>query len=353
MGDRTQGASWNRRDVSNQSHHFVTIVIPALNEEAHITTCVTTLIKQMDDFDGEVMVVDGGSSDFTRNIVLELMLMHPRLRLIDNNKKLQSAACNMAANLADPRATVLLRADAHALYPDNFVKLCLHALQASGATSVVVPMHTIGHTGFQRAVASAQNSRLGNGGSTHRNGGISDFIDHGHHAAFSLAFFHRIGGYNENFSHNEDAELDFRANRMGGRVWMCREAAITYIPRSTPVALTRQYLRHGAGRARTLLLHSIRPRPRQLAPLAVFVTMVSCIVMAPIFPFILTIPLVYILICIGWGFLVAIGENDKWLMAMGPAAIIMHLSWAIGFLREAVWQGIQKKSMVQPRDITI
>lgn len=339
--------------MSKQSRSFVTIVIPTLNEEAHIAACVTTLIKQLNDYDGEVLVIDGGSNDSTRNIVTSLMKIHPELRLIDNPKRLQSAACNMAARLADPRATVLLRADAHALYPDNFVSLCLRALQASEATSVVVPMRTIGLTGFQRAVAAAQNSKLGNGGSAHRIGGVSGFVDHGHHAAFDLKFFLKVGGYNEQFSHNEDAELDFRSNLMGGRVWMCREAAITYIPRSTPSGLIRQYFNHGAGRARTLLLHGIRPRLRQMAPVAVLMATAFCIAMSPIFPLVLAIPLFYALACAGWGLMVTIHSKDRWLLAMGPAAIIMHLGWAIGFLRETVSLSIQKKSLMHSQNIAI
>lgn len=339
--------------MSNQTPIFVTVAIPVLNEEAHIAMCVTTLMKQMDGYDGEVMVLDGGSKDCTRSIIIDLMQTYPKLRLIDNPKRLQSAACNMAARLADPRATVMVRADAHALYPDNFISLCICALKDTKATSVVVPMRTRGCNGFQRAVAAAQNSKLGNGGSAHRSDGMSTFVDHGHHAAFDLMFFHKIGGYNESFSHNEDAELDLRANRMGGRVWMCREATIIYIPRSTPSELIRQYLRHGAGRARTLLLHGVRPRLRQLAPVVMLMVIMSCVVMAPIFPFILAVPLAYILVCIGWGLMATFRHKDKWVLAMGLAAIIMHLGWAIGFLREVVLQSIQKKLMTRRLDIKI
>ena len=36
----------------------------------------------------------------------------------------------------------------------------------------------------------------------------SGYVDHGHHAAFRAASFKAIGGYDETFSHNEDAEFD-------------------------------------------------------------------------------------------------------------------------------------------------
>ena len=129
---------------------------------------------------------------------------------------------------------MLLRADAHADYPPGFVAAVTEALAQPGVTSVVVPMRTVGVTPFQRAVAAAQNSRLGNGGSAHRGGGgPSGPVEHGHHAAFDRDAFLRLGGYDERFTHNEDAEHDVRATRAGGLVWMCREAPVTYFPRAT------------------------------------------------------------------------------------------------------------------------
>ena len=71
-------------------------------------------------------------------------------------------------------------------------------------------MRTKGTGLFQKATALAQNSRLGNGGSQHREGGAGRWTDHGHHALMRLDAFRAVGGYDETFSHNEDAELDYR-----------------------------------------------------------------------------------------------------------------------------------------------
>jgi succinoglycan biosynthesis protein ExoA len=178
--------------------------------------------------------------------------------------------------------TLLVRADAHAGYGADFVATCVAALRRHGATAVVVPMRTIGASGLQRAIAAVQNSRLGNGGSAHRIGGRSGFVDHGHHAAFDRAFFQRIGGYDETFAHNEDAEFDERARRNGGRIWMCADATIDYFPRSRLRPLARQYFKHGAGRARTLLKHRLRPRPRQMAAPMILGLCAGGIVLAPL-----------------------------------------------------------------------
>ena len=193
-------------------------------------------------------------------------------------------------------------------------------------------MLAAGSAGFQRAAASAQNDRLGNGGSSHRRLGRSRFVEHGHHAAFDLAFFLGVGGYDESFSHNEDAELDLRALAAGGSIWMCTEAAMTYFPRATIRGLARQYRNHGAGRARTLLLHRRRPRLRQLAPVCILLASGLSVLAAPVAPWLLLFPTVYALLCCARGAVSACARRDPWLLAVGPALVAMHLAWGSGFV---------------------
>ena len=319
---------------------FVTVVVPVLNEQRYVGACLTSLLAQgaawADGSAFEILVMDGGSTDRTREIVAALQAANPVIRLVHNSKRLQSAAMNLAARIASPRATVLLRADAHAVYPPDFLATCVNALMQTGAASVVVPMMTVGEPGFQHAVAAAQNSLLGNGGSAHRRATASHFVDHGHHAAFDRNFFLSIGGYDETFSHNEDAEYDHRVSLAGGRIWMCGDVMLSYYPRRDLWGLARQYFRHGAGRARTLLTHHIRPRLRQLLPLLMLLGSIGGLLLIPVHFAFALIPLGYCLICLAYGAAEALRRRDPWLLAIGPAAMIMHLSWATGFIWRCV-----------------
>ena len=173
----------------------VAVVIPVLNEAKYIAACLESLIPQASAMNAVIMVMDGGSADGTVEIVRKIAANHPEIAILHNEKRLQSAALNLAATVAPPGIQILVRADAHALYPRDYLDLCVTALRTHAVTSVVVPMRTIGTRGMQRAIACVQNSRLGNGGSAHRSEGISGLVDHGHHAAFDRAFFLRIGGY--------------------------------------------------------------------------------------------------------------------------------------------------------------
>jgi succinoglycan biosynthesis protein ExoA len=346
---------------------FVSIVVPTLNEEHYIEACLASLIGQWPQDAYEILVLDGGSSDRTRQLVASFRERHNEVTLLSNPRRLQSAAVNLAARVASPRTTVLVRADAHALYSPDFVRCCVIALLRSGATSVVVPMRTearpVGssgspsgersgshpgsHRGFragssqrgsrsgpflQHAIAAAQSSRLGNGGAAHRTGAVSGFVEHGHHAAFDRRFFCEVGGYDESFTHNEDAELDVRAIRAGGRIWMCAEVQVTYYPRDRLGRLAQQYFRHGGGRARTLRKHKLRPKPRQLVPLVALAGCTAGLAAAPFMPALASLAMLYPASCLAWSVLQVIRQRDPRLIAGGLALMTMHLCWALGFL---------------------
>lgn len=354
---------------SAPSPPFIAVAVPVLNEERYIGPCLDSLLAQWPHDRMQILVLDGGSTDGTAAVVATYAGRHACVTLMPNPVRLQSAACNLAARIADPRAKLLLRADAHASYPPGFVQGCLDAMQRTGATSVVVPMRTVpdpvadhvddlgaavrgaaAGAGTQRAIAAAQNSRLGNGGSAHRSGGGSRWVEHGHHALFDRAFFQRVGGYDETFSHNEDAELDRRAQRAGGRIWMHADAPVAYYPRRDLASLFRQYVRHGRGRARTLLKHRARPRLRQVLPLFVLAGCLGGLLLTPLHPAFGLAPLGYALLCLGWGAARAGQDGDLALLAMGPAAMAMHLGWAIGFLDGTLLRRLRQRQPVRPTE---
>lgn len=299
----------------------VLIVIPCLNEEAHLPALLEQLCAQS--AGALIVVADGGSTDRSRAIVEEAMTRFEGLRLIDNPARIQSAGVNRAVRLLGEGRRFLVRVDAHCLYPDDYAARLKKAAIAKNAQSVVVPMRTRGRSCFQKAAAAAQNSVLGTGGSPHRHVGTGIYVDHGHHALMEIALFRDVGGYDESFTHNEDAELDRRLANAGGRIWLEPTLALDYFPRKSPGALFRQYFGYGGGRARTLRKHRMRPALRQLLP-ALLAPMLLLLVPA----------IAWAGISLSYGALLGLRARSLCVAAAGPAAMVMHLGWSLGF-----WNG--------------
>jgi succinoglycan biosynthesis protein ExoA len=308
----------------------VLVVIPCLNEEDHIERVVTKLAAEADRVNLKIVVADGGSTDRTRAIVKRLADSNRQIALMDNSKRIQSAALNAAVRKYGHGVRFLIRVDAHADYPNRYCERLLKVQARTQADSVVVSMRTEGHTCFQRAAAAGQNSILGNGGSAHRNETGGRWVDHGHHALMTIDAFSAVGGYDETFSHNEDAELDARLTAEGFHIYLAGETQVTYYPRGAAPALFRQYFNIGRGRARNFLKHRKNTKIRHLV-LAGVAPVVCLLLLAPISGIFALPALAWALLCLGYGVILGIRLRDACAAAAGIAAMAMQAGWSFGF----------------------
>lgn len=323
----------------------VLLVIPTLNEARALPGVLRSLRQDLPaDARVTLVVADGGSTDGTVELVRQISESDPGLHLLINPRRVQSAAINLAAKTFGRGVDVLVRCDAHAAYPAGFVRRLLETLDRTQADAVVVPMDSCGTTCFQRAVAWVSNSWAGTGGSAHRGGHRSGFVDHGHHAAFRMSSFMRAGGYDESFTHNEDAELDCRQRRLGSQVYLDATIRLSYHPRDTVRGLARQYFSYGKGRSRTVRRHPGSMRARQLALPANLVISTLAISLAPVYPLTLAWPLAYVAALGFTSISIAWQQRSMCGLLSGFAAGTMHVCWAAGFfsglafVRESAWQ---------------
>lgn len=306
------------------------IVIPCLNERNHIGGVLMHLTAALPQDGWRIVVADGGSKDGSQDIVQTAAAQDPRIILLDNPKRLQSAAINLAVARYGEHYEHFIRMDAHGEYPDNYCLDLVADAAETGADSVVVSLKTVGFNSVQRAAAVAQNSKIGNGGSAHRNCSVGGYVDHGHHALMRVRAFLAVGGYDETFAYNEDAELDYRLKRAGYRIWISGRTAMVYHPRSSISALFKQYLNYGRGRAKNLRKHKTIPAVRQMLPLAVAPAIVGA-GLALFFWAALVPAFVWALTCVGYGFYLRIREELPNGPLAGLMAMVMHFAWSIGF----------------------
>lgn len=294
----------------------VTVAVPALDEERHIEQCLRAIAVQTYPAIVEVLVVDGGSSDRTR----ELAAGFPRVRVIDNPRRSRPAALNLA--IAAAAGEVLVRVDARTVAAPDYVERCVAALAASGAAIVGGPMRLLAAGPLQRGIAAAMCSRLGSGTAAFRRAEpAAGFVDTVYLGAYRLATIRALGGYDEDFGGNEDAELNHRARAAGG-VWLDPSIRSAYAVREGLVGLARQYRRYGRARAGTARKH-----PRSLAPRQLAVPLLVAGLLSPWRRGVLT--------AYGAVVLARALEETRRDPAAAPVLAValptMHTAWAIGF----------------------
>jgi glycosyltransferase involved in cell wall biosynthesis len=304
----------------------VTVCVPALNEELHIGACLEALEAQTYEHIVEVLVVDGGSTDRTR----EVAALHERVRVLNNPRRIQAAALNIA--LSQAKGDVFVRIDAHCVVPPEYVARCVQVLRDTGAAVVGGQMVPVGSGWLHRGIAAAMSCRVGAGPARFHVGGPRGWVDTVYLGAFWTADARRVGGYDENVLVNEDAEFAHRMRAHGG-VWFEPELRVTYTPRSNLLGLAQQFYRYGRARARTAWKHPRSLRPRQIVAPALVVGLAG--------PWRRSITILY-------GAVVAaavlnIMRRSGAAPAVGAAAAIptMHVAWGLGFLREVVYQTIR------------
>ena len=320
------------------------IVVPCLNEVRHIASLLTWLIRAQSRLGGQIVVADGGSQDGTLSIVETLAAKNASLHLIDNPDRVQSSAVNRAVEAFGKWSTHLIRIDAHAVYPEDYCEVLLAEAKKVGTASIVVSMNAVGNGLIQHCIASAQNAPVGNGGSKHRLKTVGGFVDHGHHALMPLDAFRAIGGYDANFSHNEDAELDHRLRLAGHRIWLTDRTKVTYFPRDTVSALARQYFNFGAGRSKNVMKHRSRPNGRQIKVISILPLVLASLLL-PISPFFALPAVAWISYCITMALERVWAARNATLLLVAPIAMTMHIAWSVGFW----WYAVQARPQLTER----
>lgn len=241
--------------------------MPVLNEAAFIRRSLAAALAQDYPPDRlEILVVDGGSTDDTPQIVREIIAQtgHPQVRLLHNPRRIQAAALNIGIQAA--RGDIIVRVDGHTVIAPDYVRTCVAYLAEGRADNAGGLMRPVGITYVGQAVALATSSPFGIGGSKFHYSEKEQYVDTVYLGAYWRHTFDRIGLYDETFRINEDYELNYRLRQAGGRILLSPNIISHYTPRSSLTALWRQYFQYGRWKVRTLQKHPASLRWRQTVP---------------------------------------------------------------------------------------
>ncbi len=331
-----------------ESRPTVTVIMPVFNAAATIDRALGAVLAQDYPPDRlEVLVVDGGSADGTLDRVRAIAGDDPRVRVLHNPARQQAHGLNLG--IAAARGAIIVRVDGHAIVAPDYVRQCVHYLDATGAEHVGGPQRATGHTPLGRAIAAAYRSPFGvpSRFTTSARAGFADTVYLG---AWPRAVFARVGGFNTDLVANEDYEHNYRIRQAGGRVYLAPDIRSEYISRQTLGALARQFFRYGRGKCQMLLLYPRSARPRHLVAPAFVAALVGG---APLARFSRTAARLWGALLATYGLASAVASLDAarrsepgHLFRLPLVFATMHLAWGAGFwveLGRQVVAGIRRR----------
>jgi glycosyltransferase involved in cell wall biosynthesis len=315
-------------ELFGSPHPSISVILPVLNEEAHLEDAVHSILSQ--DYQGkiEVILAVGPSHDRTLEIAQSISRRDSRVVLVDNPSGRTAAGLNLALNKS--QSPVVVRVDGHAQIPNDYLRLIVEILNKTGAVNVGGVMAAVGTTPFERAVAGAMRSPLGVGASRFHTGGEAGVVDTVYLGAFRREALVAIGGFDERFTRAQDWELNFRLREKGGIVYFDPRLHVTYRPRSTVRALAKQYFEYGRWRRVVSRRHSGTINYRYLAPPFARVGFSLSVIAGFFLPICFIPAAIYLLFVLAASVRIASSIREYFLLlAVIPT---MHFAWGAGFI---------------------
>jgi succinoglycan biosynthesis protein ExoA len=261
----------------------VSIIIPTYNEVEIIEAVVDGFLASKYPNLLEIVIVDGQSTDGTRNKLKALALAHPKVKVIDNPQRIQSAALNLGLKAC--RGDLFLRADAHCDYGVDYIEQCIQALETSQAVNVGGCQRFVAEKPFQAAIALAARSLLGNGGARYRNPTYNGYADTVYLGCFKREALLKLNSlpaddvFDTTQVTNEDAELNQRLLDYDPQsIYVSSKVKVWYYPRKTWTSLWIQYFKYGRGRYLNTIRHPERSQIRGKLPFLFFSTVILLLI---------------------------------------------------------------------------
>ena len=236
----------------------LSVVIPAHNEEHTLPRQLEALLDQKWNHEWELIVVDNGSTDRTADVVKNIGMKHPRLRLLSEPQRGLCHARNAGIEAAFAPAVAVC--DADDIVAEGWVSAMGEALERHALVTGPQEIHRLNPAwlapsrGRPDAMAAP---------SFHK---IFPYPN-GNNFGLQKIVVDRIGGFDQRYVGAEDVEFGMRAWQAGVPIYFVPSASVHYAFRTTVRELWFQGLGYGKKRpavANALVAHG-DPRPSSLA----------------------------------------------------------------------------------------
>ncbi|MCS7091479.1 MAG: glycosyltransferase family 2 protein [Verrucomicrobiota bacterium] len=326
---------------------LVSVLMPVWNEVGFIDEAIESVLQQEWPREAlELIVVDGGSTDGTREKLERWAAEDARVRVLHNPRRIIPAALNMGLKAA--RGELVARLDGHGMWPRHYLRACVDHLGRTGGLAMVGgAWDCVGRGWMGVAIARAVSSPWGVGNARYRTlppHAPPQPVDSVPFWVTRRQTFRRVGLFHEGFPCHEDYEFNYRLRRAGGVVLLLPGVRARYVVRPTLRQLARQYLRYGHWKGRFLATAPASIQARHVVPPLWMATGVGLLLGA-------LFSKTWVGPALGWWALYGAGlgwatlqlsrrprpldwqPRSTWILPL--ALLLIHLSWGLG-----VWTGL-------------
>jgi glycosyltransferase involved in cell wall biosynthesis len=230
----------------------ISIIVPTLNEQDYIEDCINSLLIGLKNFkEYEILIVDGESNDDTVEIINKFCKDNKKIKLINNPNKTAPSALNLGLQFS--KSDIIIRCDAHAYYPPEYIENNVDLINKSDEKTMNVGGFVVTKSKkdniISQSIATTLSSPFGVGNSRFRTGSDkekkiyeTDTVPFG---CFKRKIFDIIGNFNEDEPGNEDLELNYRIRKSGYKIVISNSIYSYYHPRSDLKSFIKQAINNG------------------------------------------------------------------------------------------------------------
>ncbi len=323
----------------------ISMLIPTYQEEKYIGRCLDSILQNDYPFDDvEILILDGMSTDRTRDIIKEeYVARYPFVRIVDNPHR--TVGYGMNIGLKEARGELLIRCDAHSEYPRDYISELVewhkrNAADNIGGTCITVPANG---TVLAEAIAVAMSHPLGVGLSFRSiKGSKEKYVDTVPFGCWKREVFDEVGVFDVALARGQDFDHNMRMIKGGKKILLLPWLKIRYYARESFRKMYKTFYQIGYWKVKLNRDHKLVTSYRQLAPffwvLGFFTLAVLSIfsgIMGRLFLFYLGIYILPVLLVV---FNESFRKRKRWgLVFYLPAAFfLIHFSYGLGSVRGVV-----------------
>jgi len=328
---------------------FISVIVSVKNEEKYINDCLISLIDQSLSKDlYQVVVVDGLSTDLTRDIVQEYIYKYPNfIKMYVNEKEWQAAGRNIAIR-NETSSNLVAYIDGHCIADREWLKILYDDLKSNLHSDVA----GIGSDHFSpqdepvigRAIDQVFRSSFGGQGSSYKHVSAVSEVITAPYVLYKKSALCDVGLYDEDLKIGEDFALNYKLRRAGYRLIRDPKAIVYYYKKRSFSAFSKQMYNYGMAKAiiakkypgSISFLHYMPP----LLLIIILITICLAILNQNLDYFIYIIIFTYLLLLFVFSIKAGINEREsKISLFMICLFALQHFFYSLGFIIGIFKQG--------------